>query len=177
LAQRATYNRVSITLHWTTAFFVVVNFLLAEFWDDFAKPTHHLMVVTHISFGVLLAAVILLRVFWRSAPANHVQDATSGLQKMASKAVHMILYALVIAQIVLGLLLTWGRGGPLDFFGLMIPSPIGPLSKSAHHLAGTLHNYNAWAIIVIAGGHATMALVHHFYYRDDVLKRMLPLAK
>ncbi|OYV35600.1 MAG: hypothetical protein B7Z81_08505 [Acidocella sp. 20-61-6] len=177
MAQRATYDKVSIALHWTTAFFVVVNFLLAEFWDDFAKPTHHLMVVTHISFGVLLAAVILLRVFWRGAPANHVQDATSGLQELASKAVHMILYALVIAQIVLGILLAWGKGNPLPFFGIPIPSPIGALSKSAHQLVGTLHNYNAWAIIVIAGGHAAMALVHHFYFRDDVLKRMLPLAK
>ncbi len=48
------YDRVSIVLHWATAFLVVANFALAQTWDWFAKPAKGLMEDTHMSFGVLL---------------------------------------------------------------------------------------------------------------------------
>ena len=33
------YDNVAITLHWTTALLVIVQFALAKTWDWFAKPT------------------------------------------------------------------------------------------------------------------------------------------
>jgi cytochrome b561 len=31
-----------------------------------------------------------------------------------------------------------------------------------------------WALLVVAGLHVAAALVHVFYYRDAVMRRMLP---
>jgi cytochrome b561 len=53
------YDNVAISLHWATALLVVIQFGLAETWDWFAKPTQSLMQSLHVSFGVLLAAVIV----------------------------------------------------------------------------------------------------------------------
>ena len=35
------YDNIAMALHWATALLVVVQFLLAEIWDYFARPTDH----------------------------------------------------------------------------------------------------------------------------------------
>jgi cytochrome b561 len=39
---------------------------------------------------------------------------------------------------------------------------------------GGLHEQVAWVIVILAGLHAVMALVHHYGLRDNTLRRMLP---
>jgi cytochrome b561 len=76
-------------------------------------------------------------------------------------------------QIVLGFLFRWAEA-PVGFFGLFaIPSPL-VIGKTAHHEIGYLHDKVAWVIIILAGGHAAVALAHHYILRDQVLRRMLP---
>jgi cytochrome b561 len=36
------------------------------------------------------------------------------------------------------------------------------------------HQNFMWALLVVAGMHDAAAFVHLFYYRDDVMRRMLP---
>lgn len=173
-ATRSRYDSVSIALHWTTVTLVLLQFLLAEFWEFFARPTRHLMIVAHMSFGIVLAVVVLFRIIWRLMPAHEMPPIVSGWTEKASKAVHYLLYAMLIAQTVLGFALRWGGGEAMNFFGLLIPSPLTPYARSTRHLVGDLHNWLGWAIIIVAAGHALAALYHHFVLRDNVLNRMLP---
>lgn len=170
----STYDIVSIWLHWATALLVVVQFALAETWDYFAKPTQHTMQSLHMSFGVLLATVIATRLMWRLMPGHQVSSLERGWVKVASKAVQYLLYALLIVTVVLGFLLGWSGGHPVDFFGLGIPGPFGALARPQRHLIRELHNYAAWAIIIVAFGHSLAALYHHYVLKDRVLVRMLP---
>jgi cytochrome b561 len=86
---------------------------------------------------------------------------------------HYGLYGLIAVQIGLGFLFRWGQG-PAGFFGLFaIPSPL-VIDKTTRHLVGSLHDYCGWLIIILAGGHAVVALAHHYLLRDQVLRRMLP---
>jgi cytochrome b561 len=169
-----TYDQASIALHWATALLVVVQFALAETWDYFAKPTQHFMQDTHMSLGVLLAAVIAARLAWRLMPGHQVASPERGWVKIASRAVHVLLYALLAVTVVLGFLLGWSGGHPVDFFGLGIPGPFGALSRPQRHLIRELHNYAAWTIIIVAFGHSLAALYHHYVVKDRVLVRMLP---
>src|SRR3954463_4202693 len=82
------YDNVAIALHWATALLVVANFALAETWDWFAKPTKDLMEDTHMSFGVLLAAVILTRLVWRLIPGHQMSSLEAGWVRLASKGTH-----------------------------------------------------------------------------------------
>lgn len=171
-----TYDRVSIVLHWATAFLVVANFALAETWDWFAEPVKELMEDTHMSFGVLLAAVVVARIIWRLLPGHAVEAITSGWVRLASKAVHYLLYMLLIAEAALGFAFRWGAGRPMEFFGLGIPPLIGEIARPDRRFLRELHEWNGWAIIIIAGLHAAAVLYHHHVLKDRVLERMLPSA-
>jgi len=52
----------AMTLHWLTAFLVVTQFLLAWFWGFAGRPLRHSMIAAHMSFGILLTAVLLIRI-------------------------------------------------------------------------------------------------------------------
>lgn len=168
------YDSVAIGLHWTTALLVVAQFALAELWDFFPRPTHRLMVVTHMSFGIILTVVIVARIIWRLIPGHQVPSTEVGLVRLASKGVHYILYVLLACEAVLGFLFRWSGGEAMSFFGLLIPPPFAQWSRASHHLVAELHNWNGWAIVIIAFGHALAALYHHYVLHDRVLRRMLP---
>lgn len=172
---RTTYDHVSIALHWTTAALVVANFALAHMWDWFAKPTRELMENTHMSFGVLLSAVIVLRLVWRWIPGHQVASIQAWWIRAASRATHYLLYALLVTEAALGFAFRWGAGRPMEFFGLGIPPLTGELARPLRHQLRELHDWVGWAIIILAGLHALAALYHHYVLKDGVLRRMLPV--
>jgi cytochrome b561 len=171
---RTVYDNVAVFLHWLTALLVVSQFALAITWEWFARPTRHLMIVAHMSFGIILSVVIVARLVWRLLPGHQVPPAVSGWTEMASKAVHYLLYAMLVAEAVLGFVLRWAGDESMSFFGLLIPPPFAPFSKAAHHQIGELHELNGYAIVILAAAHAAAALYHHYVLRDRVLSRMLP---
>jgi cytochrome b561 len=168
------YDNVAIALHWATAFLVVANFALAQTWDWFAKPTTALMEDTHMSFGVLLTAVVVARIVWRLIPGHQVSSLEAGWVRIASKATHYLLYGLLIAEAGLGFAFRWGAGRPMEFFGLGIPPLIAEMAKPLRHELREIHEYIGWAIVIIAFAHALAALYHHYVLKDRVLRRMLP---
>jgi len=169
-----TYDNVAIALHWTTAVLVFANFILSQTWDWFAKPTKGLMEDTHMSFGVLLAIVIVARVVWRLLPGHQMSSLEAGWARVASKATHYLLYSLLIVEAGLGFAFRWGAGRPMAFFGAGIPPLIGEMSRPLRHQLREFHEYIAWAIVVIALAHAAAALYHHYVLKDRVLVRILP---
>ena len=169
-----TYDGVAIALHWATAFLVVANFLLAQTWDWFAKPTKALMEDTHMSFGVLLTAVIIARIIWRWLPGHQVSSIEAGWVRLASKAAHYVLYLLLIAEAGLGFAFRWGAGRPMAFFGTGIPPLIGEIARPLRRELREFHEWIGWAIIVLALLHSAAALYHHYVLKDRVLARMLP---
>jgi cytochrome b561 len=171
---RTRYDNFAIALHWVTVLLVLVQLGLAEFWDFAARPTKHLMIVAHMSFGIVLTVVLVVRIAWRLVPGHQVRAAVSGWVELASKAMHYLLYGVLAAQAALGFVLRWSGGEAMSLFGLPIPPPFAPWSKPAHQLMGAAHNWVGWTIIVLAAGHAAPALFHHFVLRDDVLWRILP---
>ena len=169
-----TYDRVAIALHWATAFLVIANFALSQVWDWFAKPTKGLLEDTHMSFGVLLAVVVVARIAWRLVPGHQVSSLEAGWMRIASKATHYVLYPLLIAEAVLGFAFRWGAGRPMAFFGTGIPPMIGEMAKPLRRELREFHEWIGWAIIIIALLHALAALYHHYVLKDRVLVRMLP---
>ena len=173
-SDRTHYDGFARALHWLTAVLVLAQFGLAEFWGFAARPTRETMIVTHMSFGILLTVVLIARISWRLMPRHRVRPADSGWVEVASKAAHYALYGLLALEVVLGYLFRWSGGEAMSFFGLPIPPPFAPFSKPAHQLIADAHNWTAWVIIILAAGHAAAGLFHHFVLHDDVLWRMLP---
>jgi cytochrome b561 len=171
---RTRYDDFAIWLHWLTVVLVLVQFALSQLWGFAPKPTRHLMIVAHMSFGILLAATILVRIVWRLVPGHRVRPAWQGPTEWLAAGVHWLIYVLLAAEAVLGFLLRWSGNEPMSLFGLQIPPPFEPWSKPAHHLVGEMHEWIGWTIIVVAVGHGLAAVYHHVALKDDVLWRMLP---
>jgi cytochrome b561 len=175
---KTNYDNVAITLHWLTALLVVVQIALAETCDSFAKPPRERMESTQVSLGLLLAAVIVTRIVWRLIPGHQRSSIVSGWVETASKAVHYVLYLLLVTQAGLGFGWRWAQGDPVGFFGLFgIPGPYGQLDRATRHTFHDLHTFVGWSIVIIAFAHALAALYHHYGLHDRVLGRMLPLAR
>jgi cytochrome b561 len=168
------YDPVAIALHWTTAVLVFANFVLAQMWDWFARPIRALMEDTHMSFGVLLTAVIVARLVWRRIPGHQVSSVRAGWMRLASKGTHYLLYLLLITEAALGFTFRWGAGRPMEFFGLGIPPMIGEIARPLRRELREFHEWIGWAIVIIALLHAFAALYHHYVLKDRVLRRMLP---
>jgi cytochrome b561 len=173
---RRRYDGLEMFFHWTTAILVVTLYLLTQAWGfvERGTPLRHGMQSLHVSLGLLLTAVLVLRILWRVGPGRRVLPATTGLVEVASKVVHYVLYGLLVAAIGLGFCLRWGNHDPLSLFGLFTIPPPYAFTKGQAHLIGEFHNWVATTIIILAGLHACAALFHHFVLHDDVLWRMLP---
>ena len=95
------------------------------------------------------------------------------MQKLVAKLMHAALYALMIGMPLLGWLVLSAEGDPIPFFGLQLPPLIGPNEgleetiKEIHETFGTVGYF-------LIGLHAAAALFHHYFVRDNTLKRMLP---
>jgi cytochrome b561 len=174
---RTQYDGFAITLHWLTVALVLTLFALAETWGWFDRPTRHLMIVAHMSFGIILGATILIRIAWRLIPGHQMPPAVSGWAELASKAVHYLLYAMLVSEAALGFVLRWSGNEAMSFFGLLIAPPFAPFTKPTHELIGEIHDWNGWAIVILAAGHGAAALYHHYVVRDRVLARMLPFVR
>ena len=168
------YDRRTIALHWLTAALVMSLWVLGQTIDWFPKGTPRIFARSaHISLGVALALVLVARIGWRfGGRAVHLPAAGLGwLDKMAT-LVHWLLYGLLVATVALGVTNTWVRGDTI--FNLF---KIQSLYSNDTGLRETIEDWHALAahtLLVVAGLHAAAALVHHFVWRDDVLRRMWP---
>lgn len=171
------YDNVAVSLHWVTVLLVLTQFALGQTWGWFSRPTRHLMITTHMSFGIILTLVVLTRLLWRFVLRHQVASLESGIIRIASTTVHYLLYALLLTEAVLGFLSRWEGNEAMSFFGLQIPSPFTGSGQKVAHQIQDIHNWVGWTIIVLATGHALAALYHHYFLKDRVLQRMLPAAR
>jgi cytochrome b561 len=171
------YDRVTIAFHWLTALFVVAMFATGAL-REYAPRAWHLFWLEgiHVSVGIAFAVVLIGRLVWRLVGGRRLAAAATDFTGPLSKAVHWLLYLLLAVQVALGFSLRWLQGEDFSFFGLFsIPSLLGSNRALAHTLEDW-HNWSAWALVIVAGGHAAAALVHRYVLKDGVLKRMLPIA-
>lgn len=170
------HDPMTIALHWVTAFLVLEQFASAHLWDLLEKGTSLRidLLLTHFAGGILLAVAVVVRIVWRLLKRDELPPAATGLQRRAATVVHMLLYCLLLAQVVLGFLFSWSTGRPLPFFNLFSIPVVVTIDPSLRHTLAELHNDGAWAIIAVVGLHAAAALMHHYVLRDGVLLRMLP---
>ena len=167
------YDRLTIILHWLTALLVVLLWGIAQIIDDFPKgPLRVDARSAHITLGVTLVVVLLVRLFHRATAGRKLPPADRGVLHIVAKAVHYALYLLVAGQLALGLTLAWFRGDSL--WNLYTLPGGGPANHDFSENLSDIHGTVATIILIVAGVHAAAALVHHFLWKDGTLRRMLP---
>jgi len=177
MVRPTSYSPSQKFLHWALFVLVIGLYLLpyAEGLFPRGDPGREWVWWLHISLGLLLAAFVLARVVFRVTVSVPEPEAdTKPWEARLAGLAHGLLYLLLIALPIAGIVLTWARGDRLSFFGAFtIPAPFGADRAFAHQVQD-IHGLLADAIIIVAAFHAAAALWHHFIRRDGVLRRMLP---
>ena len=172
------YGLTAQILHWISALLVGCAWVLGSFGDDLPKGSiRHLGELIHISAGQLIVALLLMRLVWRAIDPPPPMALTSmGLwADRSGRVMHVVLYALLAAVPIAGVVTLFASGDGLPLFGFgEIPSPW-LKDKAFEHNAKEVHETLANALIILVLFHAAAAIAHHFYFRDGTLKRMLPL--
>lgn len=173
------YHLASISLHWVMlALFIAVyaSINLRELFDKGTAP-RDAMKSLHFMLGLLIFGLVWLRLAMRVIyPAPGPLAGTPKWQEVATKLLHLALYAIMLGMPLLGWLLLSAAGKPIPFFGLELPALIGPNKewadqlKEVHELIGNVGYF-------LIGGHAAAALLHHYIKRDTTLLRMWPAPK
>ena len=129
----------------------------------------------HRSFGALILVLMLIRLAYRlvnGAPAP--EPTLTAMQRIVSHAVHLSLYALLIAQGIIGWVATSAYGAAISVFGLFtLPALVGKDEALAKPLF-LVHDLIGLTIAGLLLMHIGAALFHYFVRRDGVLQRMLP---
>lgn len=165
------YDTRTIALHWTTAVLVLVLWIIGQ-TDDFIPKgaPHRAYWSLHFLLGFILAAVLVLRIVWRSTGGTRLPPVMGGVLHVVSQATHYLLYALLIAVVELGIANAFVHG--VSIFGLLHLPQLG--ERSWKEPLTDLHGLAANALLAVALFHAAAALAHHYLRRDQTLSRMLP---
>ncbi len=164
--------------HWTTVLLILVQATIGLVMVTLPKRPNVIPVYTfHKSLGLTILVFALLRVTWRLFdPRPEEPPSVPRWQVTAARLGHALLYALIFAVPLSGWLFDSATSlRPLYWFGLFeVPSLTGGPDKALKEVTEALHFWLFWTLAAVAAGHATVALIHHFHDRDDVLRRMLP---
>lgn len=165
------YGGVSRVLHWGIALLLLWQFSSAGA-HFFLKDTsiEKFLWTTHKPLGVLLFALILIRVAWAVTNVSQRPPAIN----VAAKLGHLALYGILIIVPSLALLRQYGSGKPFAPFGVpLFPGFEG--DKIAWMMApgNLLHGWLGLTLLTLVAGHIFMVVWHKRSAADtDVLPRM-----
>jgi cytochrome b561 len=163
-------------LHWAVAVLVFAQIALgwaAVSWR--LSPTKLDLFVWHKSTGMLILALMVVRVAWRlgnvapSLPAD-----MSSLERRGAHASHLLLYLLLVALPLTGWIVNSAANVPFRIFWLLPLPAIAAPDKAVADAAARAHYLLFVALSLLLAVHIGAALRHHFAKRNDVLVRMLP---
>jgi cytochrome b561 len=178
MAHEPAYGRVARSLHWLIVVLLAAQFAVAWLMPDIHRGTKATgLIVVHLSLGTSILAIAALRLLWRWVhPVPLLADAVPPWQHRAARAAHATLYCLLFAVPFLGWANASARGFAVALFGFIPLPALMPQGSRAGLALGDIHTFVAYALLALVGLHVLASLYHHFWLRDRVLARMLPLA-
>lgn len=167
------------TLHWLMALLIIGLGLVGLYMTDLPNSAQKVRIYAlHKSVGLTVLALLLLRLAWRLADRRPDELPMPHWQALAARAVHVLLYLLMLVLPLSGWLYNSASGYALQWFGLFnLPSLSGGADAALKATAHAVHEYGFYVLVLALLAHAGAALKHHFVDRDDTLIRMLPLLR
>jgi cytochrome b561 len=175
MTARLQYGTTAKVLHWLVVALLLVQYPIGWLMPDIHRDMKPGVGMTlHISFGILILILIVLRFAWRLAHPVAPESSLPPWQRISSEGVHWLLYALVLATTITGWLFASFRGWGVSLFYLVPMPMLGPDNTAAGKAIDGLHQAMEWSLLVVIGIHVVAALAHIFVYRDRIMQRMLP---
>jgi cytochrome b561 len=169
------YGAISKIFHWIMSVLIItllcVGFYMTDFLDKSLKPSVYSF---HKLVGIGVLFIAFARISWLGVNSKPDSISTKRWEKGIEYIVHRLLYALMLFMPVSGWIMSTASNHIPEFYGHKYPMPgivIG--NEGLANSAATLHYVCAWLLVALVSLHIAAAIKHHYFDKDNTLKRML----
>jgi len=158
------YSAVAAALHWAIAILIIFNLGFGFFMEGFKPPFRFLILALHISSGITVLGLTVVRIAWRLT--HRPPPLVPGLSPLESGAAHTVHFLLYTAMLFMPLtgwsILSAHPPNPhfpkmsLWFTPIHLPA-IGPIANLEPHFQAQMHTNFVSAHTV--GGYTLLALL------------------
>ncbi|MGQ7934561.1 cytochrome b [Paraburkholderia sp. D1E] len=169
----AHFSPLARLLHWTMAPLIIAMLFIGVGMVATVSHAHGTLVALHKPLGIALLLLVILRAsvrIRRGSPPLPVDMPAP--QRIAAKASHLVLYALMAAMPLIGWAMLSAAGDPLTLYGPLHLPPIAPYNIELFAVLRALHTWLAFALFAAVLLHLAAALFHGLIRRDGVLSSM-----
>ncbi|GGF71582.1 cytochrome b [Alteromonas lipolytica] len=182
------YGAIAKWIHWLTALLFLGAYLSVYYrhwFTEYKTPENWTALQLHLSFGVTVGVLVVLRIIWRAK--NRLPDDEPG-SKLAHLAAHWGHYALYGVLIIVPLTGYIGTGVDTEFYFLfnipefgntalfeaVVVNGLGLDFETFEKPIDFIHKalFGELLTLLLVGGHIAAALYHHFVKKDRTLKKM-----
>jgi cytochrome b561 len=172
------YGAPAIGLHWLMAALiatlVALGLYMVSLPDVGFNQKKIALIFIHKEIGMLILALVAGRFAWRELnPLPRLAGSMPEWQKIAAIFVHLCFYALMIALPLTGWAMSSAAGIPISILGLFTLPDFVPHDDALFGLFRQLHDWLGYTMATFICLHAGAALRHHFFLRDQTLRKML----
>jgi len=189
------YTKVAIILHWLIALAIFFMIGLGWYMTDLPKEGPKQIAFDlfdwglytwqlsepgsprmfyfnlHKSVGLTLFALVLFRLYWRITHKTPVMLSSYRVwERKLATGTHHLLYLLMIAIPLTGLLMSLNSKFGINWFGLHVLDGVD--DKAMRHTYEELHEFGANLLVLLLIVHVLGALKHKFIDKDETMSRM-----
>lgn len=173
------YGSVAIVLHWLMAALLVALVALGLYMvslPDVGFDTKKIrLILYHKELGMLALVLVIARFVWRLTNVlPQLVETLPDWQQFVARFVHLSFYGLMFALPITGWLMSSAAGIPVSLLGTFALPDLVPYDDYLFKRFIEIHKWLGYALIVLIFIHAGAALRHHFLFKDDTLRKMLP---
>ncbi len=167
------YTPPAVFLHWLMAVLIIFTIGLGLYMVAIEKePRSEWYFDLHMSIGLTLAALLVLRVMWRLTHKPAALPArVPRWQAGSSRLLHWTLYAAMLVMPVAGFTGALYSKFGVTVFGRNLPHWVAPNHALSQQLLAA-HSLVAWLLVATIALHILAGLKHLLLDRDGVFQRM-----
>lgn len=164
---------LSKTFHWVMATLIFVQIPLGLYAVNLKlSPLKLNVFLWHKSIGILILLLVIVRLLWRLNNTIPMALDNSPLLQRLAGIIHNLLYGLMFLLPLSGWIISSAANIPIKFFWLIpLPALVAP-NEQLKLLATDVHYACVLVLIITLVMHIGGAVMHHWWLRDNILKRM-----
>ncbi|MGO8920715.1 MAG: cytochrome b [Stellaceae bacterium] len=160
-------------LHWLMAAMVLAMLFIGVGMAASVSERYGLLVSIHRPLGIAILVLVVIRFANRLIhPPPALPDTLAPLQRLAAKASHLVLYALMLVMPLVGWGMLSAARYPVVLWGPLTLPPILPHDVVLYARLRSLHTFLAYLLFATFLAHFGAALFHGMIRRDGVFESM-----
>jgi cytochrome b561 len=171
--QQARFPATSRWLHWVMAVMVLTMLFIGIGMVASVSERYHVLVSMHKPLGIAILILVIVRFINRLInPPPPLPDTMPHWQRVAAKASHFLLYALMFIMPLVGWGMLSAEPYPVVSYGPLQLPPILPQDAALYAGLRQLHTWLAYLFFATFLAHLGAALLHGLIRRDGVFESM-----